>query len=89
MRVWFLTVPSGIQRSAAGRSRSEVRGTEISKYARESRTGGGVALVGDPSENMVPKSTDEAQEAAEEAKHKRQQQLQFRPAIDIRNVARW
>ena len=64
---------SGIQWSAAGRSRSEVRGTEISEHARESRTGGGVALVGDPSENMVPKSTDEAQEAAEEAKHKRQQ----------------
>jgi len=38
---------------------------------------------------MVSKSTDEAQEATEEAEHERQRQFQFGPAIDICYIARW
>lgn len=38
---------------------------------------------------MVPKSTDEAQEAAEEAQHERQRLVRVGPAIYIRYVARW
>ncbi|XP_024894194.1 uncharacterized protein LOC112468986 isoform X2 [Temnothorax curvispinosus] len=69
-RVCFLTA-SGIQRPAAGRFGSEVRGAEIPEHAREGRAGGGVTPVRDASENVVPESTDEAQEAAEEAEHER------------------
>ena len=66
----------GVQRSTISGFGSQIRGAEVPEHAGEGRACGGASPLGDPSENVVPKPADEAQETIEEIEHQRGKQRQ-------------
>lgn len=73
----------GVQWTAISGFGGQIRSAEVPQHAGKGRACGGSSPLGDPSENVVSKPADEAQETNDKIEQKRgkQQQSEFQSAM--------